>query len=257
MSKSFVAPIKGGIVLVFCLSGIVFSQSAIDKILNSPDVFENPPGAPLMIQTEGKTNVSRQPLILTGDTFIRTSVDGKFVIAIDRLEAAADRRQPDGIADDVFVFRPREPSPEHAGLWFKIARAMTLFSGATLVVFSPDEGVLLNVSVEKNDHQFKTTPALVHIVEGIELIHRHRGFELGIEELVEEIVSDAYQLAWSGGGGAAPRCESGGPGSVSCTKRCTGFGGVQGEECSTTCGAGYYACCYCSFLKAYCVCRQY
>lgn len=52
-------------------------------------------------------------------------------------------------------------------------------------------------------------------------------------------------------------CQSGGVGSVSCSRRCVGLpGGAGGTSCDVTCGSGYHACCNCiAGLVAQCYCR--
>lgn len=62
MRQSLITYVMEGFVLAFCFSGVVFSQSAIEKILNSPDVpvhFENPNAVPLFIQQASTKVITR------------------------------------------------------------------------------------------------------------------------------------------------------------------------------------------------------
>lgn len=67
------------------------------------------------------------------------------------------------------------------------------------------------------------------------------------------IFNFSIALGESGNGGDDPQCDSGGPGSTSCSISYSGgingggFGGNGSGECSVTCGTGYYSCCYLDF----------
>lgn len=186
-----------------------------------------------------------------GRVVIETTASGDVFIAIDAAGGGRPRGGGDGIAESLFVLQRESLLPIEEDY----SRAQVVFRRNALEVRppSPAAGYVFTLSGVELD----TAPG-VERVEGYGL-SRSRGryplaasVDRGATPLSRVTARfEQEHKDGSGSGGSGGDCQAGGPGSTSCSVTCPS----SGSDCSTSCLAGYHACCRCSALTAYCSCR--
>ena len=227
----------------------------------------------------------------TADVEVRIDDHGRLALLIDEEQP----EQPiDGFVDLVAIYTARDPLPYFAPVRIEAARV----SVSRVLVLVRGNGWEIELSIDQVKEprsEIVLGSNRITLENGVSLQQRRAPF--GLETPLEESPTDTPiedrtpqhppeqdfsqvdtnrwqtvefasegQESESGRGSSAPwpvvfaakKCEGGGVGSTSCTKRCyykTAWVVMQ-QDCSVECGSGYHACCYCSGLAtANCLCR--
>jgi hypothetical protein len=183
---------------------------------------------------------------VSGRTVIKIDNLGNIVIAVGEPKGGL---LLDGVIDHIFVFTPTDAPSSLANTLLKLEHANVVYEDGRLVVSSPTEGVILDLSVgadtesekqqsEEQKNQLERSPsrnpAAVKL-HGIGIAYYPGPFSPGQEELVSNARDGLFSVTADPGSD----CTSGGCGATQCSITC------PGGNCSVTCGPAFFACCLC------------
>jgi hypothetical protein len=192
----------------------------------------------------------------TGRVLLQTVEPNQIAVAFANPELAPSK---DGEYNDLFLMASEDPFPQAFNAEFTTAHLE--LTKSTLRVLNASGAEVFNYAVRMEDGESFADEVLV----GYQLSRYPSEYSL-TEEKTGERVSALRDLnrfarlislraeACENAGKTSMACTAGGPGSTSCSiGGCEVIDG-QNEECSTTCGGGYYSCCRCDSLGAKCTC---
>jgi hypothetical protein len=150
----------------------------------------------------------------------------------------------DGYVDQVFVLQQAQPVAVDARAF---SNAEIHYAGRVLSIRPPGHRPMLFLLRGQGDADpdlsgVQTAGAERFVGHGIS--RRTGAWEVRLDELTTSSIAELLPACASRQPGDSVRvagsCDSGGPGSTSCSTTCLT---VNGGSCSTSCGSGYYACC--------------
>lgn len=186
----------------------------------------------------------RSPLeareFIHGDVVLFT-VPGGLALAVD---GGASPGAQDGYVDQVFVLQQEQPAAVDSRL---IPNAEIYYAGRVIALRAAGHAPVLFVMRGEGDPEpdLGGTPAAgAERFVGYGISRRTGAWEVRLDEAtaasMRAMLPTCASVPAQGGVSLASTCDSGGPGSTSCTTTCLT---VNGGSCSTSCGSGYYACC--------------
>lgn len=209
-------------------------------------------------------NQATGDVMLLGTVSVRGAQNGNIVLIVDTAVAAP----PDGSPDLIIRFAPKKPRAEFENLAFDLEGARIIFDDRRVVLIDSDGHTRVSLTLEpvrRSDPGFGIygdiggdVPQTVRIARGYALqrqtVNRLADGTLppvNIEQIIAvrgskrsfKIMDDEFDLEQQ------HSCDAGGRGATACSYSC------GSQSCSTTCGAGLYACCFCSNNIPFCQCR--
>ena len=173
----------------------------------------------------------------TGEVLLRTH-DTRILVLLD---THADKSAPsDGLIDHWFTFQTESPVP----LFAHLPDAVIVHSPGALSV-TADGQEFVFVVAGRGVPPRRDVEAIATRVDGFGLSHNKGITQTRIADLLDrngKLSADCegcgpFEIDPDGGGGGGGTCDSGGPGSTSCSAT------INGVTCSVTCSPSKYACC--------------
>ena len=189
-----------------------------------------------------------------GTALIRTDAGHRIVVVLD-----AD---DDGLADDAFLFEPRRALAKPIAPFTKDVVVRAEEAEFELHALDRSISLRLSTSLPRSGEPATASVGTATTAYGLALAH----YKVGGGASLAEVDTDEMKTLASGDipcGGSDIDCTSGRKGSTACSGGCPTGGGAQvglsltiaasnvgvtktsTPACSTSCGAGYYACCKC------------
>jgi hypothetical protein len=159
------------------------------------------------------------------------------------VDGGASPGAQDGYVDQVFVLQQQQPAAMDVRA---LSNAEVHYAGRMLSVRAAGRAPVLLLVQGEGDAAPDLSGGRTAGAErfaGFGISRRTGAWEVRLQEVTGTAMADLLPTCATpraDGVTAAANCDSGGMGSTSCSTTCLT---VNGGSCSTSCGAGYYACC--------------
>lgn len=186
---------------------------------------------------------------LVGEVSLRTAAGGKVLVL------SVDTVPQDGIADRFFTL---QSETAFGDVDARHAAGIVEYQNTQVDVQMPSERRAFRMYIlGRGNRETKLTPGAV-VFAGFGLARRTGQYALENGQLtsadVDQIVTLSCNFGVAIGPFYVPHCQAGGLGSTSCSINGCQFG--EPHDCSTSCGAGFFACCNCLVGGASCPCLK-